>query len=143
MNLQKYIMKAVGAGSIMALGLGLSASFYAGPSPDYWQTMEKMRTENKAKAVNTVDTSKAADPAPMSCEACKTVTLRDSKWVGPPSKSHPEWFTVGVKHTCAHCGGEIKVVRGTTTNSMQHNCTMCGIDAIECSVAVQASAAKT
>jgi predicted RNA-binding Zn-ribbon protein involved in translation (DUF1610 family) len=104
--------------------------------------MEQIRAENNAKAVNTVDTPNKSAPTLMPCEACKTVVLRDSKWVGPAGKGHNEWFTIGAKHTCTHCGGEITVVRGTTTNSMRHNCPMCK-DAVRCSVAVQTPTSRT
>jgi hypothetical protein len=143
MNTLLRSTKIIGSGSLLALGLNFSASLYAGPSPQYWQMMEQIRAENKAKAVNSVDTPNKPASTLMLCEACKTVILRDSKWVGPTGKGHNEWFTIGAKHTCAHCGGEIKVVRGITTNSMQHNCLMCGKDAARCSVAVQTPAAKT
>lgn len=142
MNTLLRSTKIIGSGSLLALALSFSASLYAGPSPQYWEMMEKIRAENKAKAVNAVESPSKADPVRMPCEACKTVTLRDSRWVGPAGKGRTEWFAIGAKHTCAHCGGEIKVVRGTTTNTMQHNCPMCK-DAVRCSVAVQTPVAKT
>jgi len=134
--------KIIGSGSLLALALSFSASLYAGPGPQYWQMMEQIRAENKAMSAKSVDTPTNPVSTLMPCEACKTIPLRDSRWVGPLSKSRIEWFTVGAKHMCAHCGGEIKVVRGATANSMQRNCPMCK-DAVRCSVAVQTPAAKT
>lgn len=142
MNTSLRSAKIIGSGSLLTLVLSFIVPLHAGPSPQYWQMMEQIRAENKAKAVNSADTPSNLAAPLMPCEACKTVTLRDSRWVGPPSKGRLEWFTVGAKHTCAHCGGEIKVVRGITTNSMQHNCPMCK-DAVRCSVAVQTPAVKT
>lgn len=142
MNTTLRSAKIIRSGSLLALALSFSTSLHAGLSPQYWQAMEQIRAENKAKAVNSVDTPSNPAALRMPCEACKTVTLRDSRWIGPPSKGRLEWFIVGAKHTCVHCGGEIKVVRGITTDSMQHNCPMCK-DAARCSVAVQTPAAKT
>lgn len=58
--------------------------------------------------------------------------VHDSKHVGPPSKGHDEWFVVGSKHTCSECGGEITVVKGKTTDSMQTNCSKCGEGSVTC-----------
>jgi len=142
MNILLRSAKIIGSGSLLTFALAFSASLYAGPGPEYWQRMRQIEAEHKAKATKTVDTPNKQAPALMSCEACKTIILRDSGWIGPPSKGRLEWFTVGAKHTCDHCGGEIKVVRGITTNAMQHNCPMCK-DAVRCSVAVQTPAVKS
>jgi len=143
MNTALRSAKIIGSGSLLALVLNFSVSAYAGPGPDYWQRMERAQADYKARAANPVKTPNMAAPAQMSCEACKTVVLRESGWIGPPSKGRLEWFPVGAKHSCAHCDGEIKVVRGRTTNTMQHNCPMCGKDSAKCSVAVQMPAVKT
>jgi hypothetical protein len=50
-------------------------------------------------------------------------------------KGHDEWFVLGSKHHCDRCGGEITVVKGKTTDSMQHNCSKCGEGAAFCCVA--------
>lgn len=79
----------------------------------------------------------------MACAGCKTVTLRKTKWVGPAGKTHLEWFDVGTKHSCGHCGGELRVADGVIKNSMKANCALCGKDAALCSAAIQTRAAKT
>ncbi len=138
MKTLRHTAKFVGLGSFLALAYGFTALLaHAGPPPQFWN---KPTTVAAAK-----EDSKIVKPDAngMACPACKTVTLRDSKWVGPASKGHVEWFDTGVKHTCMHCGGEIRVVRGVTTSSMQSNCSMCGKDAALCSAAVQTPAAKT
>ena len=66
------------------------------------------------------------------CKSCKTVMIRNSKHVGPTGKGREEWFTVGSKHKCAECDGEITVVAGKTKDSMQHNCSKCGEGAVTC-----------
>lgn len=134
--------KIIGSGSLLALVLSFSASAYAGPGPDYWQRMARAQADSKAKPASATETPSKPVPAAMACEACQTVILRDSGWIGPPSKGRRESFIVGAKHTCEHCGGEIKVVRGTVTNSMQHNCPTCK-DAVRCSVAVQTPTSRT
>lgn len=110
--------------------LGALASFvYAGPGPQYWQTAKPVTTFTEAKAVGPADT------VTMQCKGCKTVMVRDSKHVGPLGKGHDEWLTVGSKHSCSECGGEITVVKGKTKDSMQHNCTKCGEGSVTCCVA--------
>lgn len=110
--------------------LGAVASFvYAGPGPQYWQRAKPVTTFVAAKAVG------SDDFVTMQCKGCKTVMIRDSKHVGPPSKGHEEWFAIGSKHTCEECKGEITVVKGKTEDSMQHNCSACGEGTVTCCVA--------
>jgi len=110
--------------------LGALALFaYAGPPPDFWTRTRPITTGKEATAV------KPDDTVMMVCGACKTAMIRNSKHVGPPSKGSEEWFTIGSKHQCDHCGGEITVVRGKTADSMQHNCSMCGEGAAFCCAA--------
>ncbi len=106
----------------------------AGPAPEI---MTKPVTTAK-EAANV----KPEDAIVMVCSACKTVTVRETKWVGPAGKAHLEWFDVGSKHACGHCGGTIKVVKGKTTDSMQHNCTLCGEGAAFCSATMGKDAAQ-
>lgn len=106
----------------------------AGPAP-----------ETKTKPVTTAEEAANVKPGSavvMVCSACKTVTVRETKWVGTAGKAHLEWFDVGSKHSCGHCGGTIKVVKGKTTDSMQHNCTMCGEGAAFCSATMAKDAAQ-
>lgn len=138
MNTQLRSERIIGSGSLLALVFSFSASAYAGP---YWQRMEKAEADFKGLTKNSVEASNRAVPTTMPCEACQTTILRASRWIGPPGKGRLETFAVGARHTCAHCGGEIKIVRGRTTNSMQHNCPMCK-DAARCFVAVHTPAAK-
>ncbi len=116
----------------VAVTLLLSASsvlIYAGPGPQFWNRPNPVTTVKEAEAV------KPDDTVVMVCGACKTAMIRDSKHVGPPGKGHEEWFTVGSKHQCDHCGGEITVVKGKSKDSMQHNCSMCGESAAFCCAA--------
>ena len=107
--------------------LGVLASFaHAGPPTEGWRDTKQIKTFTEAKAVEPDAT------VTMACDKCKTVTVHDSKHVGPPSKGHEEWFVVGSKHTCSECGGEITVVKGKTTDSMQMNCTKCGEGSVTC-----------
>jgi hypothetical protein len=126
--------------SLLALGAALvlsSASLIAGPGPQYWNRATLVTTTKEADAL------KPGDTAVMVCGACKTVMVRDSKHVGPAGKGSEQWFTIGTKHQCGHCGGEMSVVRGKTTDSMQHNCSMCGEGAAFCcAVTTDTPAAK-
>ncbi len=110
--------------------LGAFASLvYAGPGPEYWNRTKPVTTFSEAKKVG------PDDMVTMQCKGCKTVLIRNSKHVGPPSKGSEEWYTVGSKHKCDECQGEITVVAGKTKDSMQHNCSKCGDGAVTCCVA--------
>ena len=116
--------------SLLALGVAAlvlsSASLIAGPGPQFWNRATPVTTTKEADAL------KPGDTAVMVCAACKTVMVREARHVGPPSKGSEQWFTIGTKHQCGHCGGEMSVVKGKTTDSMQHNCSMCGEGAAFC-----------
>ncbi|HEX2851997.1 MAG TPA: hypothetical protein VHO24_02075 [Opitutaceae bacterium] len=112
---------------IATAALGMFASFaWAGPSPEFRQRARPVTSFSEAKKVGPNDT------VTMQCKGCKTVMIRDSKHVGPPGKGHEEWFTIGSKHSCAECKGEITVVKGRTADSMQHDCSKCGEGAVTC-----------
>jgi hypothetical protein len=122
-NISSRVMKSVA----VALLLGVSATLvHAGPPEGFWNRAKPVTTTKEAKEV------KPEDTVVMACGACKTVLIRESRFVGPPSKGRLDWFTVGSKHECGHCGGEITVVRGKTADAMQHNCSMCGEGAAFC-----------
>ena len=117
--------------------LGAFASLiYAGPGPQYWNRTKPVTTFSEAKKVGPDDT------VTMQCKTCKTVLIRNAKQVGLPNQGRQEWFTVGSKHTCDECKGEITVVKGKTTDAMQHNCSKCGEGAVTCSVAMVAPEKK-
>ena len=106
----------------------LASLIYAGPGPGYWNRTKPVTTFSEAEKIG------PDDMVMMQCKTCKTSLIRNSKHVGPPSKGSEEWFTIGSKHTCDECRGEITVVKGKTTDSMQHNCSKCGEGAVTCSV---------
>ena len=108
----------------------------AGAGPQYWQPARPVTTFTDAKSVRPNDT------VTMQCKSCKTVLIRDVRHVGPLGKGHDEWFTLGSKHTCDECKGEITVVKGKTKDAMQHNCSKCGEGAVTCCVARAAEAPK-
>ena len=110
----------------------LASLIYAGPGSDYWRGTKPVTTFSEAKKVGPDDT------VTMQCKGCKTVLIRNAKNVGIPNQGRVEWFTVGSKHTCSECKGEITVVKGKTTDSMQHNCSKCGEGAVTCGVAMAA-----
>ena len=117
----------------VTLLLGVFAALiYAGPGSEYWNRTKPVTTFSEAKKVG------PDDMVTMQCKTCKTVLIRNAKHVGPPNQGQQEWFTVGSKHTCDECKGEITVVKGKTADSMQHNCSKCGEGAVTCSVAMAA-----
>jgi hypothetical protein len=121
MKTHRSLLALVGA--VLSLS---TTSVFAGPGPQFWNRTTPVTTTKEADAL------KPSDTAVMVCGACKTVLVRDSKHVGPAGKGYEEWFTIGAKHKCDHCGGEMSVVRGKTADSMQHNCSMCGEGAAFC-----------
>jgi hypothetical protein len=114
---------------VSTAALAAFASFaFAGPGVQYWQAAKPVTTFSEAKAVGPNDT------ITMQCKGCKTVMIRDARHVGPLGKGHDEWATIGSKHACSECKGEITVAKGKTTDSMQHNCSKCGEGAVTCCV---------
>src|SRR4051794_36537320 len=113
MNASNRLIKILGAGSLLAIALSINSPVLAGPGPQYWNRTKPVTTTKDAAAV------KPDATVTMVCGACKTVLIRDSRHIGPAGKGHEDWFTIGSKHQCDRCGGEIAVVQGKTTDSMQ------------------------
>lgn len=106
---------------------GALASFaHAGPPAEGWRGTKQVKTFTEAEAVGTDAI------VTMACDKCKTVMVRETKHVGPQGKGPDAMFVVGSKHTCEECGGEITVVKGKTTDSMQMNCSKCGEGSVTC-----------
>jgi len=103
-----------------------TVTLVAGPGPQFWNRATPVTTTAEAKAV------KPGDTVMMVCGACKTVVLTEFKSAQPNGRPPMSWFEVGSKHECEHCGGAITIVRGKTTDSMQHNCSKCGEGAAFC-----------
>ena len=118
------------SGMAVALLLASTAvTSNAGPPPEFWNRLKPITSAKEAGAV------RADYTLMMVCSACKTAMIRDSKHMGPPSKGSDQWFTIGSKHQCDHCGGEITVVQGKIADSMEHHCSMCGEGAAFCCAA--------
>jgi len=118
---------------IAAILAGTASIAIAGPSPQFTNQPPKQTSHREADKA-------AANPA-MTCEGCQTTQVREARQVGAPKSSSVVGAVVGIKRTCTHCGGEVKVVSGNVTNSMPNGCPMCGPDAALCGVTV--SPAKT
>lgn len=107
---------------------GVLASFvHAGPPAGGWQGTKEIKTFTDAKAVGPDAT------VAMVCDKCKTVMLHETKHAGPQGKGPDARFVLGSKHTCGECEGEITIVKGKTTDSMQVDCTKCGEGSVHCS----------
>ncbi len=115
--------------SILATAaFGVLASFaHAGPPAEGWRGTKQIKTFTDAKAVG------ADATVVMACDKCKTVMLHETKLAGPQGKGPAARFILGSKHTCGECEGEITIVKGKTTDSMQANCTKCGEGSVHCS----------
>ena len=136
MNAPSRLFTLLGAGSLLAISVASNSPVIAGPGPQFWNPTKPITTAKEAAAVKP-DATMA-----MVCSACKTVLVRDMRHVGPLGKGHDEWFVVGTRHECDRCGGAITVVKGKTTDAMQHNCSVCGESAAFC-CATQPADAKT
>lgn len=119
----------LGFGTVLALTLGIGSSAFAGPSPQYWQQMEKIRAENATMRVASAKTPK---PGAMACEKCKTTPVTEYRPSQAGGKVPARFDRVGTKHTCDACGGAITSVRGKVTNDMKTNCPTCGKAAPTC-----------
>lgn len=104
----------------------LAVFVFAGPPPGGWQGTKQIKSFAEAKAL-------APDAiVTMACDKCKTVMIHETRHVGPQGKGPDTMFAIGSKHTCGECQGEITVVKGKTTDSMQMNCTKCGEGSVTC-----------
>jgi hypothetical protein len=119
-----------------ALFTGLATLGIAGPGAQYWTKSQPVATTQDAAAVQPGDTLM------MVCGACKSVTLTEFKSINPNGRPPHRWVEIGMKHECDHCGGAITTVNGKTTDSMQHNCSMCGEGAAFCCKVTPATATK-
>jgi hypothetical protein len=126
-------MKTTNVILFAAILAGIASLAIAGPSPQFANQPPKQTSYREAN-------KPAANPA-MTCEGCQTTQVRGARQVGAPKSSSVVGAVIGRKHTCTHCGGEVKVVNGHLTNSMPNGCPMCGPDAALCGVTV--SPAKT
>ncbi len=118
-------MKTLRLASLLAIAALAASSAFASPGIQYWNA-RRVQTQKEAQAV------KPGDTMALVCGACKTVKRTEYKGNLPNGKGTPVWTTVGTKHTCDNCNGEITVVKGKTTDTMQHNCSKCGDDAAFC-----------
>ena len=107
---------------IVAFSASITLSAIAGPGPQYW-------AQQHAKAVAAAD---AKAQSAMTCPKCKdgVVTVLAPGTAGGKIPAHA--VTVGTKHVCDTCGGEIKSVQGKTTNEMKANCPICAKAAPSC-----------
>jgi hypothetical protein len=118
-------MKTLRIASLLAIAAAAASSAFAGPGLQYWNAL-RIRTQKEAQAI------KPGDTMALVCGACKTVNLAEYKSDWPNPKGTPRWIEIGTKHTCENCSGEITIVKGKTTDTMQHNCSKCDDDAAFC-----------
>ncbi len=102
MNLSRLTRSTLGIGTVLTLAIGIGTSAVAGPSPQYWQMMEKSRAENAVRKVASVEKAK---PAAMACEKCKTSVVTEFSPTNVSGKWAPHYTPVGSKHECSACGG--------------------------------------
>lgn len=111
----------------MSLLFAASVIVHAGPPP-------QVQFPRPVKTVEEAANVQSGDSVVMVCPACKTLAIMVYKSPWPNGRGTPEWVRVGTEHKCAHCGGEIKVVNGKTSDSMQHDCSVCGSNTAFCCV---------
>jgi hypothetical protein len=130
MNVNTQALKLLGLGSILALVISAIPSLARAGAvlPPDWHRATPIMTASDANAV------KPDDTVIMACTACKTVSVVERRNL-PGAKAGTALFTVGYKHSCEMCGGEITTVNGKPVDKMQHNCSKCGEGAAFCCVA--------
>ena len=133
MNTAPNTNKAIWLGALLALILSITVSTVSAGPAQNGTTAIPITTTKQAAAVKT------GDKIVMACGACKTVAISEAVYMRTSGGEIDDygyvWLTVGSKHKCDHCGGEITVVKGKTADSMQHNCSKCGEGAAFCCVA--------
>jgi hypothetical protein len=86
--------------------------------------MKHIKTQAEAEAL------KPADSIAMVCSKCKYVMVHTVT----TDKSHIKMMTIGDKHKCDDCGGNVEVVgtgKGKGKNEeVKHVCSHCGDDAM-------------
>jgi hypothetical protein len=100
--------------AILASGL-FTAATLAGPGPQYWNMMEKIRAENAAKARTPV--TMESHPS-GTCDGCKTSPIVVTSDRGPAGKGIYNSKIVGQRHTCTGCAGTITTEKGNPKTSM-------------------------
>ena len=122
MNARKQIFNILGLGSLLALAISLSPSVVrAGTAP----------THGGKASIPASAAVAPSDVAAMACAGCKTVDVTERR-ILPGAKAGTAIFSVGSKHECAMCGGEIAAVNGTVTDTMLHDCTVCASTPAPC-----------
>ena len=116
MNATHQMLKFFGLGSILALAISLSPSVVRGGS---------MIPPGRKAAPAIPAVVAPSDTVTMACGACKTTAITERR-ILPSTKAGTALLTIGSKHECTMCGGEIVTVNGKTTDTMQHSCKLCG-----------------
>lgn len=127
-TLLRFLLASAAFGVLAAIG-------HAAQSQKNWRSTRPITTFTEAAAID------ADAIMTMKCNDCKTTMISAPSRVGPPSKGRNQWFAVGSKHTCDECKGEISVVKGKTADSMQLDCTKCGVGSVSCGMLMADKAA--
>jgi hypothetical protein len=89
-----------------------AAAVSAGPSPQYWHQMERIRAENAAK-------QKTDAPSKVvKCEGCNTNPIWTANDRTPAGKGAPGARVVGYTHSCARCTGAVVTEKGKAKDGM-------------------------
>ena len=127
MHTSQNTNKTIGLAGFLAIALAIFVpAATAGPGPQYWRDLGQLRTQAQVKAIEPEST------VMMVCGACKTVKITEYKSAQANGRPPMSWMEIGSEHQCEHCGGTITVVKGKTTDEMQHNCSKCGEGAAFC-----------
>lgn len=90
------IIQLLGSGAALALVLGLtSPRAFAGPGPQYWQSLGKVKVETPAPA---------AQPSGVVCADAKIIPNTQTKNAWANGRGPMVTSTVGTKTECTACG---------------------------------------
>ena len=119
--------------SLLSFGLAIAVAFAA------WSVAAQAADEkhqqhslhmNQIKTQAAAEALKPGDSISMVCGKCKNVMVHEVT----TDDAHVKMMTIGQKHTCPDCGGNVEVVgtgKGEGKNEeVKHVCSKCGDDAM-------------
>jgi len=120
--------------SLLSLGVALALAFVAwsvaAEAADEKHESQHSVHMNHIKTQAEAEALKPGDSIAMVCSKCKNVMVHEVT----TDDAHIKMITVGQKHTCPDCGGNVEIVgtgKGEGKNEeVKHVCSKCGDDAM-------------
>lgn len=120
-------MKTIPSSLLIAAGFASALIAQAGPPSDFFARMQPKK--------QTV-TAPAPAPTMPDCAGCKSESIRQTVFRGPPHRSHVESVVVGLRHECSACTGVIVVRQGKVIRDTMQRAPACAEPAKACCAAL-------